>query len=168
MTKPLLLSLKPNYWTMIFDGLKRAELRRRALANMRGSSVFVYVTSPVMELQGGFRVGEVWTGTPEEIWSTVSDFAGLEKQDFDAYYAGQSIACALEITEVWQYRNPVGLQDLRDRFNFVVPQSWRYLKDDEYRTFHSMERVKRMDESPSAACDVSSTAVSQLYLHVAI
>ena len=28
--------------------------------------MLVYVTSPIMELRGGFRVGEVWTGTPED------------------------------------------------------------------------------------------------------
>ena len=57
---------------LVFDGPKKVELRRRVLTRMRGRDIFIYVTSPVGKLRGGFRVGEVWTGTPEEIWNVVS------------------------------------------------------------------------------------------------
>ena len=40
---------------------------------------------------------------------------------FDAYYAGREVAYALEITQVWEYANPVGLSTLRDRFQRFVP-----------------------------------------------
>ena len=140
--RPLILSLKPRYADLIFRGVKKAELRRRALACMEGRDVFVYATSPVMELRGGFRVGEVWTGTPQDIWEKVSRWAGVNRDDFDNYYAGQSIAYALEITNVWEYANPPGLGTLRIRFdNFVVPQSWRYVKPEEYQYFRMMERA---------------------------
>ena len=142
--RPLLLSLKPCYSDLIFEGLKRAELRRRPLKQMEHCSAFVYVSSPVRKLSGGFRVGKVWTGTPDEIWGTVFDKAGLDKSDFDAYYAGQSTAYALEITNVWRYANPLHLEDLRGLFeNFVVPQSWRYLRPDEHECFQRMRIVER-------------------------
>ena len=151
MTKsatPLLISLKPCYSDLIFEGLKKAELRRRFLTDMKGRDVFIYVTSPVMELRGGFRVGQVWTGTPEEIWETVSESAGVDKHEFDAYYAGQSTAYALEITRIWQYTNPLPLSALRDLFqSFVVPQSWRYVKPEEYQSFRKMKRRKRIPSS---------------------
>ena len=141
--RPLLLSLKPCYSDLVFEGLKRAELRRRSLKHMERRSVFVYVSSPVKKLSGGFRVGRVWTGSPEHIWETVSSLAGLDKSDFDAYYSGQSIAYALEIRDVWQYTNPVKLEDLRGLFkNFVVPQSWRYLRPDEHECFQRMRIVE--------------------------
>ena len=140
-TAPLLMSLRPNYADLVFGGHKTAELRRRALTQMKGRDVYVYVTRPVMELRGGFSVGEVWRGSPEQIWETVSDRARVDKSDFDAYYAGQSIAYALEITQVWEYANPVGLVALRSQFHdFVVPQSWRYVKPAEYQSFRSMQK----------------------------
>ena len=143
-TTPLLFSLKPQYANLVFEGLKKFELRRRGLTLMRGRDVFVYVTCPVGKLRGGFRVGEVQTGTPDEIWTLVANSACIEKPDFDAYYAGRSIAYALEITEVWEYLDPVGLNELRDMFqNFVVPQSWRYVKPKEYELFLRMERDRR-------------------------
>ena len=62
--QPLLLSLKPDYADLVFDGLKEAELRRRITSCMENRDVFIYVTTPVRQLRGGFRVGQVWSGTP--------------------------------------------------------------------------------------------------------
>lgn len=140
--QPLLISLKPRYADLVFEGLKKAELRRRILACMKNRNVFVYVSSPVMELRGGFRVAQVWQGSPEYIWREVSDLAGITRRDFDAYFEGSTIAYALEIKEVWEYQKPVSLNTLRNRFpNFVVPQSWRYAKPEEYRSFRRKSKM---------------------------
>ena len=139
-TRPLLLSLKPRYADLVFQGLKTAELRRR-IPFVENRDVFVYVSSPVRQLRGGFRVEHVWSGSPEQVWEEVSEFARVEKQDFDAYYAGRTVAYALRIADVWEHERPVGLEGLRDRFlDFVVPQSWRYVKPEEYRYLQSLKR----------------------------
>ena len=133
-TKPkhLLFSLKPCYADFVFEGRKGAELRRRRIPE--NSYVFLYISSPVRQIRGGFRVGQVWRGTPEEIWDQVSELAKMDKSDFDAYYTGRTLACALEITDVWEYEKPVSLNILRKRFpNFVVPQSWRHLQPEEHK-----------------------------------
>ena len=140
-TQPLLLSLKPRYADLIFAGRKKAELRRRIASGIEGRDVFIYVSSPVRHLRGGFCVGEVWHGSPEEIWNEVSELAGVDKRGFDAYYEGREIAYALQIIDVWEYENPVDLNRLRKQFpNFVVPQSWRYAKPEEYQSFEKMKR----------------------------
>lgn len=139
-TRPLLLSLKPCYADLVFRGVKTAELRRR-IPCIENRDVFIYVSSPVRQLRGGFRVERVWRGSPEEIWKEVSEFARVEKQDFDAYYAGRTVAYALRIADVWEHEEPVRLEGLRDRLlDFVVPQSWRYVKQEEYRYFQSLKR----------------------------
>ena len=138
-TKPLLLSLKPHYADLVFRGLKTAELRRR-IPCVENRDVFIYVSSPVRQLRGGFRVEHVWSGTPEQVWKEVSVFARVEKQDFDAYYAGRTVAYALRIADVWEHEKAVDLEELRNRFvDFVVPQSWRYVKQEEYRYFRSLK-----------------------------
>ena len=140
-TQPLLLSLKPDYADLVFKRLKEAELRRRITSCMENRDVFIYVTSPVRQLRGGFRIGKVWTGPPKEVWGIVSNRAQVTRRDFDAYFKGQTIAYALEITEVWEYQNPASLHTLRNRFSsFVVPQSWRHIRPDEYRSFRKMKR----------------------------
>ena len=146
--QPLLISLKPCYADLVFEGLKKAELRRRIMActqNPQNRDVFVYVSSPVMELRGGFRVGQVWRGSPEDIWRKVSNLAEVTRRDFDTYFEGSTIAYALEIKDVWEYQKPVSLNTLRNRFpNFVVPQSWRYAKPEECRSFRSMKRQTKV------------------------
>ena len=133
LTKPLLLSLKPSYADMIFDGLKKAELRRRMALYIEKRDVFVYVSSPRREVRGGFRVGQVWTGTPAHVWQFVENIASMGKREFDTYFSGSKVAFALEITKVWEYDDPVQLSLLRHCFSqFVVPQSWRYLRSEEY------------------------------------
>lgn len=146
-SQPLLLSLKPDYADLVFDGLKEAELRRRITSCLENRAVFIYVTSPVRQLRGGFRVGQVWSGPPEEVWRQVSKLAGVRKRDFDEYYAGRTVAYALEITDVWEYKNPASLNTLGDRFpDFVVPQSWRYVRPEEYRLFRRMKRLTKKSE----------------------
>ena len=133
-TTPLLLSLKPCYADMVFHGLKKAELRRRIASYVENRDVFVYVSSPKKEMRGGFRVGQVWTGAPEYVWQFVSNLARVKKREFDSYFSGCEVAFALEITEVWEYGKPVPLEFLRQRLGeFVVPQSWRYLRDQEQK-----------------------------------
>ena len=133
LATPLLLSLKPCHADLVFEGLKKAELRRRIASCIENRKVFVYVSSPTRALRGGFRVGQVWKGKPSNIWKTVSHLASVRKKDYDAYFAGCEIAVALEIRSVWEYKTPIRLSVLKkDLGKFIVPQSWRYLKEQEY------------------------------------
>ena len=34
----------------------------------------------------------------------------LDRQEFDAYFQGQTVAYALEVTNVWEYQSPGGSQ----------------------------------------------------------
>ena len=139
--RPLIISLKPCYADLVFEGLKKVELRRRIASQISDHDVFIYVSSPVRELRGGFRVGQVWEGSPEAVWSIVAELATLDRREFDAYFRGQTVAYALEVTNVWEYQSPVGLSWLREQFDdFVVPQSWRYAKSEEREVFQKMER----------------------------
>ncbi len=138
--QPVLLSLKPLYANLIFERRKTAELRRRIASGMRHRDVFIYVSSPVMELRGGFRVGQVWCDAPEDVWNMVRNRAGVNKRDFDTYFEGQTIAYALEITDIWKCQTPISLSTLRRQFSkFVVPQSWRYVRHDEFPFLQQMK-----------------------------
>ena len=94
------------------------------------------------------QCGAVLSGAPEAVWDLVANRAGVAKDVFEAYYAGVSVAYALEITDVWAYERPLGLADLRARFDqFVVPQSWRYLRPEEHRLFLRRKRETRDNQS---------------------
>lgn len=138
---PILLSVKPRFADLIFNGLKEAELRRRFIQNAKGRDVFIYVTSPVRTLRGGFRVGHVWYGTPADIWNKVHHIVQIKKREFDEYYGNRSIAYALRIIDVWEYKEPMRFQDIKQQFSeFVVPQSWRYVHLEEYKFFNDAKQ----------------------------
>ena len=139
----LVLSLQPRFAELVFDGTKRTELRRRFAEGLEGCDVFVYVTSPVRELRGGFRVEAIWKGPPEELWEKVSETAGVSRAQFDAYYRGKEVAYALGMTDVWEFKSPSSLNTLRERLgDFVVPQSWRYVRDEESRWLRRKRKVQ--------------------------
>lgn len=138
---PILLSVKPRFADLIFNGRKGAELRRRFIQNAKDRDVFIYVTSPVRTLRGGFRVGHVWYGTPANIWNEVHHMARLKKREFDEYYGDRSVVYALRITDVWEYDKPMNFQTLKQQLSeFVVPQSWRYVRPEEYGFFKNAKR----------------------------
>ncbi len=139
--KPILLSVKPRFASLIFDGRKKVELRRRFLKDAMDRDAFIYVTSPEKELRGGFRVGQIRHGAPDDIWNDVQQMAQLEKSEYDAYYAESAMAYALVITEIWRCDIPLCFQTLKRRFpEFVVPQSWRYVRPEEYEFFCDVKR----------------------------
>ena len=147
----LVLSLQPRFAELVFDGSKRTELRRRFAEGLEGCDVFVYVTSPVRELRGGFRVEAIWKGPPEELWDKVSETAGVSRAQFDAYYRGREVAYAVEITDVWEFKSPSSLVALRERLgDFVVPQSWRYVRAEESRWLEGLPKVQLPAGCPCA------------------
>ena len=124
---PLLLSLKPRFADLVFMGEKTVELRRRIASAMKGREVFIYVSSPVRMIRGGFRVAEVWSSDPETVWREVASGTGVAKAEYDAYYAGCDIAHAFGLSDVWAHEAPVEIERVRRALpGFRPPQSWRY------------------------------------------
>ena len=75
------------------------------------------------------------------MWREVSQLAQVEKEDFDAYYAGRTVAYAMRMADVWEHSRPVDLEALKARFpDFVVPQSWRYVRPEEWHFFRTLRR----------------------------
>ena len=126
---PLLLSLKPRFAELVFMGEKTVELRRRIASTMKGRGVFIYVSSPVRMIHGGFRVANVWSSDPETVWGEVASRAGVAKTEYDAYYKGCGIAHALALSDVWAHEAPVEIEGVRRALpGFRPPQSWRDAK----------------------------------------
>lgn len=149
--KPILLSVKPRFADLIFDGRKKAELRRRFSISARDQDVFIYVTSPEKVLRGGFRVERIWHGTPDAVWSDVRRIAQVKKSEYKAYYAESAVAYALAIADVWECDTPLCFQTLNRQFQkFVAPQSWRYVRPEEYGFFMSMKREAKLPPARAA------------------
>lgn len=128
----LLLSIRPEHAKKIFNGTKLVELRRVKPRLVSGDTVLVYVSSPIKALIGGFEVGEVIEGSPDQIWEEVKNVAGITASEFQKYYFGTDKAYGIKIRETWGLDAPLDLLKLKTKLNnFHPPQSFRYMSLEE-------------------------------------
>ena len=128
----LLISIRPRFAEMIFSGSKTVELRRVCPKLSAGDLALVYVSSPIMELQGAFKVGEVISKSPSALWEKVGKKSGVTRTEFFDYFRGKKLAHAIVIEGYWKLPSPVCLSTLRKRKGgFRPPQNYHYLRNDE-------------------------------------
>jgi predicted transcriptional regulator len=124
----LLLSIRPKHAEKIFSGVKTVELRRTRPRLKNGDLVLVYVSSPTKALMGAFEVASVTAGSPNQIWKRFNGKSGLTKSEFDDYYEGAKQAFAVLLKQLWKFKKPVNLTQLRrKRIGFRPPQGYHYL-----------------------------------------
>ena len=128
-SRDVVLSIKPQYSTPIFEGVKTVELRRRfPLQVPKGTLLYIYSSSPTRALTGTARILGVEKIPLEELWDRYSTVACIERGDFDAYFSGLDEGVVIQLANVRQLPRAIGLEELRDRFEFAPPQSFVYAK----------------------------------------
>ena len=60
---PIVLAIHPEYADAILEGSKSFEIRRRCPDLPPGTLVYLYATSPISEIVGGFVLRRVWVGS---------------------------------------------------------------------------------------------------------
>jgi predicted transcriptional regulator len=123
MVTDVLMSIRPVYSNAIFDGSKTVELRRRRPSFSPGTRVLVYSTSPDQRVQGAFEVRGVIADAPDALWAAVQHRACVDRQTFDAYFAGCETAYAIEV------ENPRRIQPVP--LPMRPPQSYQFLSPQE-------------------------------------
>lgn len=138
----ILLPIHPEYVEKIKCGVKKFEFRRQIPRRLsRDNYVAIYCTSPVCKIVGCFKVGCVLVGSPSEIWTKTFRNAGIEREDFDAYFKGRGSAYALCINKKYWLKKPMTIFQVRG--SKVAPQSFVYLTDDEANNVFRLLGVKK-------------------------
>ena len=128
-SRDVVLSIKPQYSIPILEGEKTVELRRRFPVQVpKGTLAYIYSTSPTRALTGTARILGVEKIALGEMWKKYSSVACIERDDFDAYFSGLDEGVAIQLGNVHQLSRAIGLDELRDRFEFAPPQSFVYAK----------------------------------------
>lgn len=121
-----LLSIKPKFVEKIFNGEKRFEFRKSVFADKTVTTIVIYATMPVGKIVGEFEIEEIIEDTPNRLWNTTKEFAGIEKDFFDEYFAGRKKGFAIKIKDFKEYKDPINPIDFSE--NFVAPQSFKYIR----------------------------------------
>ena len=125
----IVLSIRPRYVERIVDGLKTVELRRRFPLLAEHSAVLLYSTSPVQSIVGHAVLAEVVRLSPRALWRRFARAAAVTRDEFDVYFRGVEVGCALRLTHFRKFPRPIPLPDLERRFAFCPPQSFCYWRE---------------------------------------
>lgn len=120
----VLLSIKPEFASKIFDGSKKYEYRRVIFKRKGVETIVVYASDPIKRVIGEFDVGEVLHEAPEQLWEQTRGHAGITKIRFMQYFANQEKGFAIGVKEARKYSNSLSLDDL---MLSLPPQSFIYL-----------------------------------------
>lgn len=128
-SRDFVLSIKPKFSSLILKGTKKVELRRRFPTKVSsGALAFIYSTSPEKAMIGTAKIDSVEHLPLDDIWQEYSDEACIEKKDFETYFAGLKDGYVLRVNDARPLPRIVGLEELRERFDFKPPQSFLYAK----------------------------------------
>ena len=133
--RDVLLSIRPEFASKILKGEKTVELRRRFPKEaVIGATAMIYSSSPVQAIVGYAHIEDVLELSVNQIWLQYGDFTCISKDRFDSYFDKRSTGFAIILNDVIEFQNAISAKHLREEFNFIPPQSFRYLPD-EYASF---------------------------------
>ena len=129
--RDVVLSIRPQYASLIMAGRKTVELRRRFPASMpKGTIAYIYSTFPERAMVGHAEIVSVRRLDVEGIWRCYADAACVERKDLDSYFEGLDQGFAIELEKARPFEKPLSLSFLRERFEFSPPQSFLYARQD--------------------------------------
>ncbi|OAV45689.1 ASCH domain-containing protein [Lewinella sp. 4G2] len=123
-----LFSIKKEFADKIFSGEKRFEFRK-AIFKRNVTTIVVYVTKPTGMIVGEFQVKSIVQDSPEGVWNTTQEFAGVDKDFFFKYFNDRSTGYAIEIMNPTLYDVPLDPNRIvgDNKTKFCAPQSFCYL-----------------------------------------
>jgi len=122
----VLLSIKPQYADLIFNGTKKFEFRRTIFKNENIKTVVVYASSPVQKVIGEFEVETILQFDLKTLWKTTKKHAGIDEEIFYQYFDNKESGFAIKINSVTKYEKALCL---KEDYNLSPPQSFLYFSE---------------------------------------
>ena len=119
-----LMSINPQYASLILTGEKRVEFRKRRI-NPRVSHIVIYATSPVKKIIGYFKVKKIEEESPTKLWKRYREIGGIDATIFKKYYSNCIQGVAIEVGKVYSFGDPLPISVLGKSYS--PPQSFSYL-----------------------------------------
>lgn len=119
----VVLSIKPEFASKIFDGTKKFEFRKAIFKNDKIKTVIVYASSPVQQVIGEFEIEKIINHDIDTLWNLTQSYSGITKDYFYQYFANKENGYAIQIKRTKKYKYP---KCLRADFNLIPPQSFAY------------------------------------------
>jgi len=121
----IILSIKPKFAKLIFEGKKKYEFRRTIFKNNGVSKVIVYASSPISKVIGEFEIGDIIEDELNSLWTNTKEYSGISKEYYKNYFEGKKNGYAIKIQKPKKYKNEVCI---KEKFGIRPPQSFAYVK----------------------------------------
>ncbi len=126
----ILISIRPRHAANIVKRTKTVEFRRRFPSEdrVRGTSLWIYATKPVRQVVGVATVISVTKMSLPDLWSVFGSEGAIDRDAFDAYFAGATEGNAIRLGPVQRLVAPVVAAELK-ALGFATPQSYRFVTE---------------------------------------
>ncbi|MCD7872969.1 MAG: ASCH domain-containing protein [Clostridiales bacterium] len=121
----ILLSIKPEYSSRIFEGTKKYEFRKH-LAKKKVNKIIVYSSYPEQRIIGEVEVIDILSLKPTPLWEVTKNEAGISRAKFRAYFKGCEKAYAYKLGKFKKYDTPKTLVEFGIK---KPPQSFLYIEE---------------------------------------
>lgn len=121
----VILSIKPKFAELIFQGEKKYEFRRSIFKDKRVKKVIVYASSPISKVIGEFEIDDVLNEKLDRLWTTTKDYSGISREYYKQYFKGKITGYAIKIKRPKRYQNWFSIEE---EFGIRPPQSFAYVK----------------------------------------
>jgi len=121
----IILSIKPEFASKIFDGSKKFEFRRSLFKNKDVKSVIVYASAPISKVIGEFDIDVVIKDNIYNLWKETSKYAGISKEYYLQYFNGKQEGFAIKVKNPKKYNDYLCIVE---EFGMNPPQSFAYIK----------------------------------------
>lgn len=122
----VLLSIKPQFANLIFNGIKKFEFRRSIFKNGDVKTIVVYASSPLQKVIGEFEIETILNEDIDSLWLKTKQHAGIDKAFFYEYFIDKKQGFAIQIKNARKYEKPLCL---KSDYNLTPPQSFLYLNE---------------------------------------
>lgn len=124
----VIISIRPNFCQLIFDGKKLYEYRKRVFTRSDVDRVYIYASKPISKIVGYFTIKRIIDDSPSMVWDMTHEDGGISKKYFLDYFKGHSVAYAIEIGEVVELDIPINPKEVIQ--GFTAPQNYCYVDRD--------------------------------------
>jgi len=131
VSKSIVISIQPQFVEMILSGVKTVELRKLLPANLQPKTkLVIYSSSPVKAIVAIALVKKLEIMPPDELWQQCGKQTGTSPAAFQEYFKGKDKGYGLFLEQAEKLKNPITLDELREKINFTPPQSYMYATED--------------------------------------
>jgi predicted transcriptional regulator len=127
-TENILISVEYDHVLNMLNGRKTAELRRRPVRIKPGTKVWIYSKMPRGRVELVATADSIVASSPQDLWNRYKTRVAINSSDFETYFAGVDIGCAILLRDIRALRPALGLTMLRQTSRrFQPPQFFKRL-----------------------------------------